>query len=162
VALGVAGTVAVTTPVGEAVGVGVVMAGAANSTSFAIRRPWVRTPAMNTRSPRATPWVAVKVGCVAVADGVGVATGVTVVVGFAVGVAIMVGAADGAAVGAPVVAVVTGCVTGWVTVAVVLVIVMVMTWVPVSTVIVAGLATGAAIWFTTAVLPAIAIAAGAM
>ncbi len=55
-----------------------------------------------------------------------------------------------------------GVVTGCVTVAVALVMVMVMTWVPVSTVIVVGFATGAAIWFTAVVLPAMVTAAGVM
>ena len=51
---------------------------------------------------------------------------------------------------------------GCVTVAVAAVIVIVMTWPPVSTVMVVGFDTGAAIWLTALVLPAIVTAAGAM
>src|SRR5215472_13734048 len=48
------------------VGVGVTVVGAANSTSFAMRKPWTRTPSTNTRSPRWMPCVILKVFCVAV------------------------------------------------------------------------------------------------
>ena len=77
----------VTVEVTLGVGVGVTVVGAANSTSFAMRKPWTRNPATNTRSPRWMPWFALKVDCVAVMVGVGVAT----TVGVAVGVAVAVG-----------------------------------------------------------------------
>src|SRR5487761_1555326 len=52
--------------VGVGADVAVAVAGAAKSTSFATRNPWVRTPMTNTRSPRAMPLVAVTTGTVVV------------------------------------------------------------------------------------------------
>src|SRR5487761_1493065 len=69
--------------VGVVADVAVAVAGAAKSTSFATRNPWVRTPMTNTRSPRAMPLVAVKTGCL-VAVAVGAAATVAVAVGVAV------------------------------------------------------------------------------
>src|SRR5215471_5927930 len=91
---GMAVGVPVTVEVTDGVGVGVTMVvGAANSTSFAMRKPWTRTPATNTRSPRWMPCAVVKVDCVAVMVGVGTGSRVGVAVGVAARVGVAVGVA---------------------------------------------------------------------
>ena len=56
--VGVALEVGKIVAVGLALGDGMLVRGAANSTSSALSLPSVRVPATRTRSPRCTPWVA--------------------------------------------------------------------------------------------------------